>query len=225
MNLAILCVFVAGMVFSTARLDRTLESPAVKDYYGQLAEERRDVLVLFGTFFNMRRVTADVYWIKLLMYLGDNSFVNDRWPDVLPISRTGTFLNPRFVAFYEYSSAVLAWQLEDRWREALELLEKGQRYNPGSKRLILYAAAISYQHAGQTGKTAEMLERLLFSGEYPPLLPRILANIYKARGDYEDSLRIWYFYISTGVRGAGLEYAKEQVADVRRLMGSEKAGN
>ena len=92
-------------------------------------------------------------------------------------------------------------------------------HNPRNEKIFLYAAAIEYQHLEDDhDNTIRYLERIIFSGTYPSMLPPILANIHKQRGEHEQALRIWYYVMSRGLTGWGLERAKQQVAEIERLM-------
>jgi tetratricopeptide (TPR) repeat protein len=215
-------VLVCGVAISTSYLHRSMNWAELDPYYLQLAEQRQRVPVLLATILNQRKLAADAYWSEFLVYSGSSEWSESRWPEVLPMTLAGTLLNPRFVPFYEYGSAILAWQLGRR-SEALELLAVGIRHNPSSKRLMLYAAAIEYQNRGsQQEGMVQHLRRIIFTGEYSPLLPPMLANIYKVRGEYESALEIWHFLMRQGLSGKDLERAKQQVAEIQALQNSSE---
>ena len=215
---AIISLLILGLVVTSTALHRSPDWGQLDPYYHSLGESRQDLLVLFATLLNQRRLAADAYWVRLLVYTGSPEWSARRWPAVLPMTLSGTLLNPRFVPFYEYGSSILAWQL-GRWQEALGLLLRGMKHNPGNEKLLLYAAAIKYQNLEEDDtRTIQCLSRIIFSGEYPGLLPPILANIYKQRGEYGKALKIWYFLMSQGLSGEGLERAKMQVEEIEALM-------
>jgi len=220
LSVTVVLLLACGIGYAASRLHHSVAWDELDPYYSRLSEQRQRLPVLLGTMLNQRKLTADAYWAKFLVYTGSPEWSAARWPEVLPMTQAGTLLNPRFVPFYEYGSAILAWQLE-RKQEALELLKIGIRHNPTSERLFLYAAAIEYQSLdSRHDGIVHYMKKIIFSGEYSPLLPPILANIYKMRGEYDNALEIWYFLMRQGLTGEGLERAKQQVAAINALRGT-----
>ncbi len=216
-HLVIITALLSGLIASSFYLHRSPDWTKLDPFYRQLARQQQELPVLFGTVLNQRKLTAVAYWVGLLVYTGDPEWQAERWRGVMPMTLAGTLLNPHFIPFYEFGSSVLAWQLK-RWPEALVLLRRGMEYNPGNEKLFLYAAAIKYQNLdGDDQSTIAFLNRIIFTGEYPALLPPILANIYKQRGEYQKALAIWYFLMRQGLGGEGLARAKRQVREIEAL--------
>lgn len=144
-------------------------------------------------FFGQRRLLADVYWIRILQYCGNSDNARHDYSNLLTYCLEAVTLDPQFDQVYYYGSVYLAWYVR-RTDEASKLLRRGLtvlRDGPVKARLQLYLAAIQYQSEGRDVQVLSYLVKLVQSGEYPPLLPPILANTLEKLGDLEGALEVW----------------------------------
>lgn len=138
----------------------------------------------------LRVLVGHVFWFRLIQYYGDSGNAADRYSKLYAYSSLAADLNPYFTSIYQFGAAPLAFHV-GRPGEAIALLERGIRANPGSIRLKVLLAAIGYQNRSEWEKVIPLLEAQVASGEAPTMLVNILANTYKSAGRFGDAIRLW----------------------------------
>jgi len=161
--------------------------------------------------FSVRKSSADKAWMDILQYCGGREFYLDRGQKLVRLANLATDLDPRFVYVYQFSGSMLMWQC-NRPREAVDLLKKGIRNNPSERRLQLYLAAFTYYRLKDLSAQIATLEELVAMPDAPPMLYRILANVYMKRGDLQQAAKMWVFIAERSDDWSDREWAKGKLA-------------
>jgi tetratricopeptide (TPR) repeat protein len=161
--------------------------------------------------FSVRKAGADKAWMDILQYCGDSSFYLDKGGKLFGLAEKAVDLDPCFVYVYSFSCSMLMWQC-NRPNEAVELLNRGIRNNPGDKWLKLYLAAFTYKRLNDLGSQVKVLEELVNLPSPPPMLYRILANVYSKQGKFKQAAKLWVFIADYSPDGADREWARGKMA-------------
>lgn len=149
-------------------------------------------------FFGQRRLLADIYWIRILQYCGNSDNARHKYSKLLSYCIEAVTLDPQFDQVYYFGSVYLAWYVR-RTDEASKLLRRGLailKEGPVRARLQLCLAAIQYQSQGHDAQVLSYLVKLVESGDYPPLLPPIIANTLEKLGNIKGALEVWELILS-----------------------------
>ena len=168
-----------------------------------------------GRVFSLRKAGADKYWIDILQYCGGRAFSLDRGDGLVKLSSMATDLDPRFRYVYVFSGSMLMWHCR-RPVEAAELLRKGIANNPDDAKLKLYLAAFTYSRLNDLARQVVVLEELAMSPGTPPMLYRMLANVYMKQGRRGQALKMWVFIAEHSEDWLDREWAKGKLAKYRR---------
>jgi len=160
----------------------------------------------WGSLLGLRRLSSDLAWIRLLQYYGtleEEEHVHglgycDRgeYEELLPMCQEVVRLDPYFHYAYLFGGGCLAFN-HGRYDEAIELLQEGIRNNPKFWRFRLYIAAIVYTRTKEFDKVVPLLEEAIRYRDCPELVKIFLANIYKARGEFEKAIALWEDILAT----------------------------
>jgi len=161
--------------------------------------------------FSVRKASADQAFMDILQYCGDRAFYLDHGEKLVRMAGNATDLDPRFTYVYLFSGAMLMWQC-NRTRDAVELLKKGIRNNPADKRLKLYLAAFTYYRLKDLGSQVRALEELTSLPDPPPMLYRILANVYLKQGKLGEAAKLWFVIAEHSDDWVDREWAKGKLA-------------
>ena len=161
--------------------------------------------------FSIRKASADKVWMDILQHCGDNLFRLDRGKQLVHLANKATDLDPRFIYIYQFSGSMLMWQC-NRTNEAIDLLNKGIRKNPSENRLKLYLAAFTYYRLSDLGGQVRILEELANMPDAPPMLYRILANVYSKQGKFQKAAQMWAYIADHSDDSSDREWARGKLA-------------
>lgn len=136
---------------------------------------------LAAEWFGMRKVMADKRWFDVLQYTADYNYMSDDCRRMIELTESGTDFDPHFIDFYSFGGAMLMWNCRQP-DNAARVLRKGIRNNPEYHRFKLYLAAFAYRQHRELAAETQVLEQLAFVPGAPPMLRRILANLYVKTG-------------------------------------------
>ena len=195
--LLILAFFLAQAYFSSRLRDwvhpRAYEASSVERMDEKVVSAARAVAFLTGT----KVLVGHVFWIKLLLYYGNDENAATRWAKLYDYCSLASDLNPGFISTYTFGASALAFHL-GRADEAARLLEKGIKANPGAQRPKFLLAAIGYQYSDRSDLVIPALEEEAGRPDAPPELINILANTYQKVGRYRDAIRVWQGLLKNG---------------------------
>jgi hypothetical protein len=123
-----------------------------------------------------RLVLADLYWLKLVQYVGENFMGHgQRWEALYPLADLVTDLDPRHGYAYQIAGSNLAG-LAHRYGEADAILEKGMRNLPDRWTLYFVSAVNKFLYEGDYAAGAAYARRAAEVGRRPHLA-MLAANL------------------------------------------------
>jgi hypothetical protein len=191
--LALLVLALAPVVpLSQARIEESLGAPTVQQqvlYLWSGGHVRR----LFPGF---ESLAADVYWLRTVQYFGaERRFGREKRFELLrPLVEITTDLDPRLEIAYRYGAFFLAEPAPEgagRPREAVAVLEKGVRKNPGSWQLRQDLGFFHYLFLKDPERASEIL---LEAADVPGAafwLRTLAADILQKGGERGAARRMW----------------------------------
>jgi tetratricopeptide (TPR) repeat protein len=175
----------------------------------------------------LRAVAADLAWIQLLQYLGNDL---PEMPDTRTYEHIKTLtlrvvrLDPSFHRAYLFGASILAWfPSVDRPDEAVEVLQEAMREDPGQALYPVYIAAIAYKRRGEADQMLAILEPTMDDPRSPIEMKAIVANLYKSRGEYEKALALWDGILDSDLEAREWPRARIQVGEIKALMKARKS--
>ena len=134
-----------------------------------------------------RALTADFMWMDVIQFLGDREVPAETLKaHFYPKLKDVTAMDEHFTAAYIIGVPVLKWELLMQ-EEAVSFIGYGIEKNPKYGQLQLYLAALTYAKLNQFSSMVSKLESALALESHPPMLERILANIYAKLVDDETN--------------------------------------
>ena len=175
----------------------------------------------------LRAVAADLAWIQLLQYLGnDLPEMTDTiaYEHIKTLSLRVARLDPAFHRAYLFGASILAWfPSVNRPDEAVEILQEGMREDPGQPLYSVYIAALAYKRRGDADKMIALLASTMDDPKSPIEMKAIIANLYKSRGEYEKALALWDGILDSELEAREWPRARIQVAEIKALMKNRRA--
>lgn len=148
-------------------------------------------------------VMADVYWIRALQHYGGTrlSKKTDKRYDLLyPLLDITTSLDPKFAIAYRFGAIFLAEGYPDgpgRPDQAIELLKKGMRAQPGKWQYLHDAGFIYYWWLQDFRSAAEWFDRASRVPGSPWWLKSLTATTLVLGGDRASSRMLWQQILET----------------------------
>lgn len=116
-----------------------------------------------------RLLMSDLYWLKLVQYVGENYLgQGQRWEALYPLADLVTDLDPRYGYAYQIAGSNLGG-LADRHAEADRILLKGMRNLPERWSLYFTYAVNKFLYEGDYATAAEYVRRAAEIGKRPHL--------------------------------------------------------
>lgn len=160
----------------------------------------------------MRRLAADLAFIRLLLYYGtpegrhaghdhDSGHAHEHewgggeygagsYRELGPRAERILSLDPFWRYPVLYGAGALAFNL-DRPEEALRLLKEGLRHRPGDSRYLAYVAAVGFSKNGDLARVAEELSPVVAGPDAPTMLKNIVAFMHVRLGRREEAARLY----------------------------------
>lgn len=145
-----------------------------------------------GSIVGFRNISTDLLWIDTIQYIGNNENSKEGFKKFYSYVKQIIALDPHFTYAYLFGSSILMWQL-NRSDDAMEIIKEGIANNPDYWQLNLYLAAFTYFKANEYKKMVVYLEHALNIESHPPMLERILGNIYEKIGEIEKARLLWWW--------------------------------
>jgi len=177
----------------------------------------------WGSLLGLRRLSSDLAWIRLLQYYGtleEEEHVHHldycergEYENLLPMCQEVVRLDPYFHYAYLFGGGCLAFNHE-RYEEAIEFLREGIKNSPKFWRFRLYIAAIVYTRTKEYDKVVPLLEEAIRYGDCPELVKFFLANIYKAKGEFEKTIALWENILATTSNDQARATAEKRLKEI-----------
>ncbi len=174
----------------------------------------------------LRRLAADLWFIRLMQYYGSQSteaqgapgeYGAGRYPEFLPIARHILALDPYFTNAGLYAAGSMAFNMY-RPEEAVSFLNVALLYNPREWKYLTLLSAIGYSKAKDPGKVAEIITPLLDEPDCPVMLRQLGAFLNKKAGNYSAAYRIYQTILNTSKDSFYVENAKREMAKLEPLI-------
>ncbi len=194
-------------------------------------EGRTQIDVFLDLLGELRTFAARMVYVRGDLYFHVMESQGISWretPDILPIYRISTLLDPKMEEAYEVASFDLVLNL-DRPEEGLGFLDEGLRHNPDSVRLYLTQAFLLFELKRYEEAAPAAGRALQLAGDHLDSLNavRLLAHSQNRAGNLRDevhALRLWLTiepgdnYPVTRMRELGLEPAGFSDEELRRMQ-------
>jgi len=193
---------------------------------------------MFALAFGMRRLFADVWFIRLMQYYGTPELepaeimemvpvpgehhhhhgINGegRYPEFLSRSRHVLEIDPGFTLAALYGVGSLAFNM-GRTAEAQELLVYALKYSPREWKYLKVLAAIGYSKAEDPAAVAAEIAPVLKDPDCPVMLKQQAAFLNKKIGNYAAAAAIYADIAATSHDTAYVSNAERELAKLAAL--------
>jgi tetratricopeptide (TPR) repeat protein len=156
-----------------------------------------------------RLALADLYWLKLVQYVGENMLRRERgWDALYPLADLTTDLDPRFAYAYQVAGSNLSG-LAGRLEESNRLLLKGMRNCPDRWSLPFTYAVNKFLFEGDYAEAAVYARRAAEVGRKPHLA--LLAANLSLVTDREDEYRTAISFLEESIRQADTDALRAEL--------------
>jgi len=185
----------------------------------------------------LRRLAADVWFIRLMQYYGspevervrdeeghielEADFGGGKYPEFLPLARHILALDPYFTNAGLYAAGSLAFNLY-RPEEAVGFLNGALVYHPKEWKYVTMLAAIGYSKAKDPGKVAEIIAPLLLEPDCPVMIRQLAAFLNKKAGNYRAAYMIYKTILETTKDRFYIENATKELAKLEKMKAGGK---
>jgi tetratricopeptide (TPR) repeat protein len=203
---------------------------------GNIKAKQATLVNFWGVLLGARRLSADLAWINLLQYYGshiieqdgkeverknlpgeDIDFFEAEYKGLFSRCQTVVRIDPYFQYAYLYGGAALAFN-QERYNEAIALLEEGVANNPNYWKFQLYLAAIAYVQKKDYTRVVPLLEQIALVPEAPTMLKSVLAQVYEKNKQYDKAKLLWEYIANTAGEQDYIEKAKKHLEKINNLI-------
>ena len=131
------------------------------------------------------RLTADLFWLRTVYYMGDERSAAAGYPASARLARLVTDIDPGFRTVYVVMSGAIGALMGDP-DAAIALLEKGIQHVEYWKLHFLLGFNYFIERMDYAGAAEQM--RLATQKGGPPYLPLLSARLYAQAGDHETAI-------------------------------------
>ncbi|HAT72829.1 MAG TPA: hypothetical protein DCS63_08445 [Elusimicrobia bacterium] len=188
---------------------------------------------MFSLAFGLRRLFADVWFIRLMQYYGTPEFCEHeeeepsahahhhcgingegKYPQFLARSRHVVEIDPGFRMAALYGAGSLAFNM-GRPAEARELLVYALKYSPREWKYLNVLAAIGYSKAEDPAAVAALIAPILKDPDCPVMLKQQAAFLNKKIGNYSAAAAI---YADIAATSRDLAYVRNAERELEKLL-------
>lgn len=130
---------------------------------------------------------ADLYFLKLVQYIGTPMAEKAGWPQLLQLGQLITDLDPEYGYAYQVIGILLS--VKKRIDESNEIFEKGMTHVPKRWELPFYSSYNYWFERGDLTRGAELLFRAAGVTGGPPWLSDLASRLYSSAGQIETALQ------------------------------------
>lgn len=181
----IYALLVVGLAASTHLLHRaSIAGASERERLGPLPNAR---ILRFVTS-SHHTTAADLYWLKLVQYVGTEAALRAGWPDLEALADLVTTLDPRYG--YAYQAAGILLSTAGRIESSNEILDRGMEEVPDRWQLPFYAAFNRWYHEGRFREAADLMLRASRIPGRPPFVPELASRLYASSGSLDDGIAL-----------------------------------
>lgn len=197
--------------------------------------------------FGMRRLLADVWFVRLMQYYGtrelsehDEDGAKSPWrqrrhtdehhhcqhgadygygkyPDFFPMARHIIDIDPYFKSAIMYSVTSLAFNLQKQ-ESAIALLKIAMMYSKKEWMYPRLLAAIGYSKAKDPQKVAQTLTMLVWEPDCPTMVKQLVAFLNKKTKNYRTAYAIYLNILNTSKDPFYLENARKETEKLKKII-------
>lgn len=171
-----------GHVLHEAAADRSDDVAPADITVSVLPSGRASKALTFG----QQTTVADLYWLKLVQYVGTPSEMGRGLPELAALAGLITDLDPEYGYAYEVAGILLS--AHSRFDEANAILAKGMHNVPDRWQLPFYAGYNSWYETGDLSSGAELVLRAAKTPGSPAYLSSLAAKLYSSAGQVETAI-------------------------------------
>lgn len=131
---------------------------------------------------------ADLYWLKLVQYVGTEVALRAGWPDLEALADLVVTLDPKYGYAYQASGILLS--TAGRIDASNEILERGMANVPGRWQLPFYAGFNRWYHQRQFREAGELLLRASRLPGRPDWLAALASRLFASSGSIDDGIAL-----------------------------------
>src|SRR5690606_38082499 len=131
---------------------------------------------------------ADLYWLKLVQYVGTEAALRAGWPDLEALADLVVTLDPKYGYAYQASGILLS--TAGRIDASNEILERGMANVPGRWQLPFYAGFNRWYHQRQFREAGELLLRASRLPGRPDWLAALASRLFASSGSIDDGIAL-----------------------------------
>ena len=208
---AVLLVLAAALVVSSRSLDADPWNLAKMKKPALITPGDQSPVSISGLA-GYRCLSADFLWVETMQYLGDAKSRREGYRFFPAYISRIVRLDPNFTYAYLNGSAVMMWLMK-KTDLAIEFLQSGVKANPDNGEINRYLFAFTYYRAGDLRHMLPILEQLVVERKHPPMVERIMSNLYEKLGETEKARLFWYWMIDQASEPENVEYAKKKLKE------------
>jgi tetratricopeptide (TPR) repeat protein len=188
---ALLALAMGGSIFAQMQADAARGTQATLEEVLYIPSSKSLKRMSLG----YRGLLADIYWTRAVQYFGDKHIVQDVRYDLLyPLLDITTDLDPHLVIGYTYGSFFLSQAVPSgagQPDKAVELLEKGIRYNPDEWRLYFNLGFVHFMDRKDLKSAYEAFDRGSRRPDAHPFLKVMAANVAQEANQSSIAAALW----------------------------------
>jgi hypothetical protein len=159
--------------------------------------------------FGQRLLLADLYWLKLVQYVGETVLARQgRWDALYPLADLTTDLDPRFGYAYQIAGSNLSG-LAGRLEESERILRKGMRNVPDRWSLPFTLAVNKFLYEGDYAEAAVWARRAAEVGKRHHLA--LLAANLSLVADRDDEYAMAESFLEESIHQADTDPLREEL--------------
>jgi tetratricopeptide (TPR) repeat protein len=163
---------------------REMRKNGEEDYYQIPAEQLRPFL------FGYDLITADLFWLETIQYLGRHLLSDQRFPYLYPRLVRVISMDPHFLDVYRLGALFLAHSA-GRVDDAIHLLIRGAALHPDCWEPAHDLGTLYYLRKKDYPQALYWLERANRLPGRPDYVPRFVARLHASTGHKETAIEMW----------------------------------
>ena len=186
-----LALALAGSVLTLMKIDTLRGSQATLEDILYVTSGRALQRMSLG----YRGLLADIYWTRAVQYFGEKHIIEDVHYDLLdPLLNITTDLDPNLLVAYNYGAFFLSQkppQGAGQPGKAVDLLQKGIRFNPDDWHLYFNLGFVEYMDRKDPKAAEEAFRRGSTRPGAHPFLRVMAASMAQKASDVDTAAALW----------------------------------
>ncbi len=208
-----LALALAGSVLTLMKIDTLRGSQATLEDILYVTSGRALQRMSLG----YRGLLADIYWTRAVQYFGEKHIIEDVHYDLLdPLLNITTDLDPNLLVAYNYGAFFLSQkppQGAGQPGKAVDLLQKGIRFNPDDWHLYFNLGFVEYMDRKDPKAAEEAFRRGSTRPGAHPFLRVMAASMAQKASDVDTAAALWTELYQTTQDKTIRENAERHLAD------------